>query len=159
MECFNSIQPQNGAAFHGFLTGSTQKIPKKGLYYELNKSKQTATVIGPEDKNLKKITIPAKIKVGTIYYRVTAVAAKAFRNCRKATEATIGKNVTSIGRDAFSGCRKLKKLTFKTKKLKTVGKNAFRNLNKALSVRCPRKVKGAYEKLLKKAGVPKVTWR
>ena len=38
MECFNSILPQNGAAFHGFLTGSTQKIPKnfeKSLFFLL----------------------------------------------------------------------------------------------------------------------------
>ena len=37
-------------------------------------------------------------------------------------------NQTKIGKEAFRGCSQLKKITIKSKKLKTVGKNGFKGV-------------------------------
>ena len=77
-------------------------------------------------KNKKSITIPASIKVrGTIY------------------------KITEIKPNAFKGCKKLKKITIKTTKLKTVGKNAFKGINKKAVFRVPKKKYKKYKKLFK----------
>ena len=59
-------------------------------------------------KTVKKITVPATVKVSGKTYKVTAVSANAFKGCKKLTSVTIGKNVTSIGKKAFYKCSKLK---------------------------------------------------
>ncbi len=45
-------------------------------------------------------------------------------------KVTIGKNVIKIGKEAFSGDGKLKMIKIQTKKLKSVGKNAFKGIYK-----------------------------
>ncbi len=134
------------------------EITVKDLKYKLNHDKKTATVIGPANKNIKKITIPDTVKSqnGTVY-KVTAIANKAFKGCKKATETTIGKNVQSIGKDAYNGCKSLKKITIKTKNLtlKSVGKNAFKKIAKKVTVKCPKGMKESYKKILAKKGMPK----
>ena len=68
---------------------------------------------------------------------------------------TIGKNIKSIGQDAFRGCKNLKMITFKTAKLtkKTVGRNAFKGINRQAVVKSPKAVKAAYKKFLLKKGM------
>ena len=62
-----------------------------------------------------------------------------------------------IGKQAFSGCKKLKKLTFKTTKLKTktVGAKAFAGIAKKPTAKAPKKVKKAYQKLIRAKGAKK----
>lgn len=70
------------------------------------------------------ITIPATVKVNGVTYKVTSIAANAFKENKKITKVKIGSNVTSIGSSAFKNCIKLKSVTF-GKKVKTIGTSAF----------------------------------
>ena len=133
------------------------KIEKGGLKYKLNHDKFTATLTGPSDKNITKISIPATVKANGKTYKVTEIASKAFKGLKKLETVIIGKNVLKIGKDAFNGCKKLKELTIKTTNLtaKTVGKNAFKNVYKKIKVKCPKKKINDYQKFLVKMGIPK----
>lgn len=83
----------------------------------------TVTVTGCS-KNATEINIPATVEIGGVSYKVTKVAAKAFKNSKKLEKVTIGKNVTYIGSEAFAGCSKLSKLTI-GKSVKTIREGAF----------------------------------
>jgi len=71
------------------------------------------------------------------------------------TGITIGKKVTTIAKNAFSGCKKLKNITVKSKKLKTVGKKAFKGIAADAVFKCPKVKLADYETLIRKAGAPK----
>ena len=88
-------------------------------------------------------------------YKVTAIAANAFKNNKKLKKVTIGENVKTIGKNAFYGCKKLKTVTIKTSQLtkKTVGKNAFAKINSKTKVKVPKSKLKAYKKLLKSKGI------
>lgn len=108
-------------------------------------------VIGLKKKNLKKITVKSVVKFNGKKYKVTSIAANAFKGNRKITKVTIGKNLRSIGKKAFFGCKKLKSVKIKSKKLK-VGKKAFyRKGGKKLTIKVPKKLKKKYKKAFKKA--------
>ena len=128
----------------------------KGLSYEVTDGvKQTARVTGIAAKKKKKVTIPSAAVYQGVSFRVTEIAAKAFRKNKRITTVTIGKNVEKIGTRAFENCKKLKKLTILSKKLKTkrVGSNAFRGCNRNMTVRIPRKKYKTYRKLLISRGL------
>ena len=90
------------------------------------------------------------IKIGGKTYKVTAINANAFKNCKKLKKVTIGKYVTSIGKNAFYGDKKLKKIIIKTKVLKKVGKNAFKGISRTAQIQVPKSKKSKYKNLLKK---------
>lgn len=106
-------------------------------------------------KKLKKITVAASVKIGGKSFKVTAIGSNAFKNCGKASSAEIKANVTSIGSKAFYNCKKLKKLTIRSTKLKTVGKNALQKINAKASVRVPKAKLKTYQKKLKGKGQKK----
>lgn len=95
------------------------------------------------------VTIPATVKINGKTYKVTSVAAKAFKNNKKVRKVVIGKNITKIGAEAFRGCKNLKNITIKSTKLKSVGKNAIKSIYKKAKISCPKKQKAAYKKLFK----------
>lgn len=136
-------------------------VTVKGLIYKVTAIGKSAkvTVVGSKNKNAKKVSVPASVTVSGVKYKVTEIGAKAFRNHKKLTGVTISKNITKIGKRAFSGDKKLKNITIKSKKIKTVGKNAFYKVNKKVSVKLPKglskKKKTALVKKLNKAGVAK----
>lgn len=70
-------------------------------------------------------SIPATVTIDGYKYKVTAIADKAFANCRKLKTVQIKANVTSIGNSAFSGCRALKKMSLSSTALTTIGGSAF----------------------------------
>ncbi len=140
--------------------------------------------VAPVRKKVTKITIPATVKSKGVTYKVTSIAKKAFKGCKKLKTVTIGKNVSKIGKKAFYGCKKLKKLIIKTKKLtaKKVGSMAFGKIAKKMLVKkegskaakkkstakkvgskkakkmivkVPKKKMKAYKKMLIKRGVSK----
>lgn len=98
----------------------------KGLNYKLDNINDTATFIGPKDKNIKEITIPSVIKVNGKTYFVTSVKASACKALKKLAKLSIGKNVTDIGKYAFAECPKLKTVTG-GKYVETIGEAAFMN--------------------------------
>ena len=126
-------------------------------------------------KRLKKINVPAAVKINDIDFKVTSVGNAAFVGCTKVTGIIIGKNVKTIGSSSFSGCtkaasvtigssvakigakafyncKKLKKITIKSIKLSSVGKNAFKSIHKKAVIKCPKRKLKAYRKQLKSKG-------
>lgn len=133
---------------------------------------KTVKVTGIRDKKAATASIPAKITYRKKIYKVTAIAQKAFKGntklknftignnvkiieshafsgCKNLQKVTIGKNVTTIGERAFYNCKSLNNITFKTKKLKKIGKKAFCKIGKKPVVYAPENKIKDYKKLLK----------
>lgn len=119
------------------------------------KNRRTVTYVKPVNKKVKKVIIPAKIKLHGVTYRVTAIGEKAFIKCKKLQRVTIGKNVIKIGKKAFYKQKKLIKLTVLTKRLtkKRVGAEAFAITSESLVVQVPKGRGKLYRKLFKKRGM------
>ncbi len=99
------------------------------------KGKGTAALVGTMVKKsrLKKLTVPAAIRIRGAKYKITA-----------------------IGSNAFKGFAKLKTVTIKTTVLKSVGKNAFRGIHKKAVFKVPKKQLKKYKRLFSsKAGFKK----
>lgn len=122
--------------------------------YELT-SDETVAYVTPSVKAEKVVTIPAVVMIDGRKFKVTAIAAGAFKNERRLKKVTIGKHVTKIGTKAFKGAKALKKIVIKSKKLKIVGKNAFKGISKKAVMEVPEKQLKLYKKLLKGKGQPK----
>lgn len=103
-------------------------------------------------KKLKTISVPASVKIGGKSFAVTEIGSSAFSGCGKATSAVVGTKVTKIGAKAFYNCKVLKKITIKGTGLKSVGKNAFKGINKKATIKVPKKKLKAYKKILKSKG-------
>lgn len=80
------------------------------------------------------LPFPATITLGGATYKVTGIASKAFRNCKK-----------------------LKSITIKTTKLtaKSVGSKAFSGIAAKAVIKVPKSKVKAYKKILKNKGVGK----
>lgn len=117
----------------------------------------TVTLVKPVSKSVKKVNIPATVKIEGFTFRVTAVSAKAFAGCKKLKTVTIGANVSSIGKQAFKNCKKLSKITIRSTKLTKakVGTGAFKGIAKKATIKVPKKKLKAYKKFLRKKGVGK----
>ncbi len=154
---------------------------KKGSTYTVGKFKYkitkmatdgsgTVTLTKPKKTTLTEATIPAKVSMEGVSFKVTKIKAKAFQNNKKLKTVTIGKNVATIGNQAFSGCTKmtrmttkagltkigkkafynsknLKTITIKSKKLKTIGKKAITGIKKNATIKVPSGKKKVYKKL------------
>ena len=114
--------------------------------------KGTVKVTGVTKTGIKQLRIPAVIKYEGITFRVTEIGTAAFKNCKKAASAVIGKNVKTIRSKAFYGCKKLKKLTVSTSVLKKVEKNAFKGIHAKAKIKVPAKKYKKYKKLLRGKG-------
>ena len=143
-----------------------------------SKPSVTLTKLSAKDKKAKKVTIPKTVTINNVKYRVTGIAAKAFKNskklqsivipdtiteigagsfegCKNLKSVTIGKNVTSIGKNAFKNCKNLKKITVKSTKLKKVGKGALTGINRKCVIKVPKKRLKSYKRLFKGKGQKK----
>ena len=137
-------------------SAKTKKI--KGNYYKItSKSKKTVLYVKPASKNITSVNIPSTIKIGGKRYKVTGIAANAFKNYKKLKKVTIGANIRNIGKRAFYRCYNLKTVKMKTSKLvnNQVGKQAFKGIYKKAVIKVPKKQLKAYKKLLKIRGVGK----
>ena len=133
------------------------KLPEKGtvfvvgnLKYKVTKSKAkngTVAVCGVKSKKIKSAAIGATIYYKGYKFKITEISKNAFKKCTKMKQITIGTNVTKIGSNAFSGDKKLKKITIKSKKLKSVGKNALKGISKKAVVKVPKMKYNKYKKL------------
>ena len=137
-------------------SAKTKKI--KGNYYKItSKSKKTVFYVKPASKNITSVNIPSTIKIGGKRYKVTGIAADAFKNYKKLKKVTIGANIRNIGKRTFYRCYNLKTVKMKTSKLvnNQVGKQAFKGIYKKAVIKVPKKQLKAYKKLLKTRGVGK----
>lgn len=136
-----------------------------------NTTKQTAEIVGSNDKKCKTIKVPDSVLLFGRKYKVTAIGAKAFQNYKQATAAVIGKQVVKIGKNAFAGCvklnkvniksaklteigskafygcKKLKHVIIKSKKIKKSGKNAWKGIHRNAVMKAPASKKAYYKKL------------
>lgn len=117
----------------------------------------TAALVKPVSKSIKKVDIPASVKIDGFTFQVTAISAKAFAGCKKLKTVTIGANVRSIGKQAFKNCKKLSKITIRSTKLTNgkVGAGAFKGIAKKATIKVPKKKYKAYKKILRKKGAGK----
>lgn len=129
----------------------TKKTVSNGVYQVTKSSATSKEVVFTKPQNSKKtsVTIPATIKIDGQTYKVTEVAAKAFKGNKKIKSVTIGNNVKKIGKEAFSGCSKLKTIKIKSTELKSVGKNAIKGINAKATIKVPSKQLSKYKKLFK----------
>lgn len=128
------------------------------------------TLIACKNTSNNNLIIPDSIKVNDISYRINAIADKACKKNTALTEVTFGNYITTIGEQAFYGCTNLKKVTLgkhvttirtkafynctkltsivsKSASLKTVEKNAIRNINKKAVFQVPDSSRKTYQKL------------
>ncbi len=150
----------------------TSSDAKTGVY--------TVTFKKSTNKKKASVTIPETVTINGKVYKVTGIAANAFKKHTKLKSVKIGKNVQTIGerafykctslkkitipsgvnkigKQAFYGCKNLKKITIKTTKLtnKKVGKQAFKGIYKKAVIKVPKSKLKAYKKLLKNKGIGK----
>ncbi len=98
--------------------------------YTVTKTGSQATVEYTGTKtNSTTVNIPATVKINGKTYKVTAIAANAFKNNKKITKAVIGSNVKKIGKSAFAGCTKLSTVSIGSK-VTEIGDSAFANCTK-----------------------------
>ena len=125
-------------------------------YKVTSAAKKEVAVVAPKNKKATALTIPATVKRNGISCKVTSVAANALSKMTKLNKVTIGTNVTSIGKKAFFNDKNLKTIVIKSKKLKTVAKDAFKGTNKKGSIKVPGGKKKTYSKLFKNIGNKKI---
>lgn len=103
------------------------------------------------------VNIPDSITVNHVTYKVTEIAANAFKKNKKIRKVVIPSSIEKIGKKAFYGCKNLKNITFKTTKLtkKRVGSKAFSGIHAKAAIKVPKKKLSAYRKMLKARGVAK----
>lgn len=128
-----------------------------GKIYEVKKlrykvtGKNTVTFVGSRKKSITSLVVPKTVKLNKKSYKVTAVGAKACKGYKKLKKVTIGDNVTKIGTQAFSGCSRLRTVRITSKKLKSVGKKAFKNVPAKAEFRIPKSKAAAYKRLIEKS--------
>lgn len=125
---------------------------KNATYVITSAQNKTATYRSLTNKKKTSYTVPNTVNIDGITYKVTKIADKAFKNNKKLKKVIIGKNITTIGKQAFYGCKNLKTIIFKTTKLKSVGKQAFKGIYKKATIKVPKKKYSEYKKLLKGKG-------
>ena len=145
--------------------GKIYKVAQKGvpgyLKYKVTNAasngKGTVTLVGStskkSDKKFKSLTVASSVKIGGVNFNVTAVGAKAFTGRKYLTTVVIGGNVKTIGGAAFSKCGKLGKVTIKSTRITTIGKNAFQGVKSNVKIYLPKKKYDAYAKKLKAKGM------
>lgn len=107
--------------------------------------------------SLYSLSVKNTVKIKNARFQITAIDKKAFKNCKNLKTVNLANTVQTIGAECFSGCtslksltigtkiskissrafyncRKLQKITIKSKKLKSIGKNAFRNIHPKVKV-------------------------
>lgn len=138
---------------------SVTKVKKiKGNYYKIiSKSKKTVQYVKPVKKNIISVNIPSTVKISGKRYKVTGIAANAFKNYKKLKKVTIGTNINKIGKKAFYGCSSLKNIKVKTSKLTNsrIGRQAFKGIHKKSVIKVPKRQLKTYKKILKTKGIGK----
>lgn len=175
----NEPQPSNQPSQSASLKRGSA-FAKGNLRYKItsmpaDKGMGAVQVRGLVNKRVKNVRIPDTVKYGGMRFKVSSIAANALKGNRKLTRITIGNGIakippkacygctslkkvtlgtgiTHIGKRAFSGSKKLNSITIRSKRLKKVGANAFRNIHSKAKIRVPAKKLKKYRGLLTKKG-------
>ena len=132
---------------------------KTGTTYTVTQTGKKAEVEYTAPKAGKKgtVTIPNKVTINGVDYKVTSIASNAFKGNGKVKKIVVSGNIDSIGNNAFKNCKNLKVITIKSKKLnkKSISKNAFKGISKKVVIKVPKNKKKAYKKLFRSKGLNK----
>jgi len=174
----NNVETIGAEAFSGcsklktvVLGKNLTSIGKKAFYKCIALKKITipskVTSIGTQAfygcKNLKTLSIGKNVKtIGSSAFEncsklatvkggagVQTIGKKAFKKCVALKKITLQSKVKKLGEQTFYGCKKLKTITIKSKQLKSVGKNAIKNIKKNATIKVPKAKKKAYKTLFK----------
>ena len=107
-------------------------------------------------KNTSVITVPEKVTVNKVTYKVVGIADNAFSGNKKVNKVVVGKNVAKIGKKAFFNCKNLKQITFRTVSISSVGKDALKNTGQNLVIKVPKAKLAKYKKLFSGKGNKKI---
>ncbi len=121
--------------------------------YKVESSRAGSTEVslsGTMNKKLKNAAIPSEVKIKGITCKVTEIGPRALKGQKQLKRVSIGSNIVKIGKRAFEGDTKLTSIIIKTKQLKTVESQAFKDISSKAVIRIPKARKKAYTKLLKK---------
>lgn len=123
-----------------------------GIVPTVDTKKDGTATLGSIKKTTKKsVSVPSKVEVNGVEYKVTKISAGAFDNCTKMTNVTIPSTVTTIGANAFSGADSLKKISLSGTKAVSVSKNAFKGTDtKKMTIEVSPKMSSKELKKLKK---------
>ena len=101
------------------------------------------------------VTIPKTVTIDGTKYKVTSIAAKAFKGNKNVKRIIVSQNITEIGAKAFANCPKLKTITIHSTKLtsKNVADDAFAGIEDGTVIRVPQKMLARYQKLFAKKGL------
>ncbi len=113
------------------------------------------TYMAPYNRNCKAASVPNKVKLGGVTFKVTELQKNAFKNCKKISSINFGVNISKIGANAFNGCSKLSKITIRSSNLRSIGANAFKGINSKAKFKVPKKQLKKYTKMIKNAKAPK----
>lgn len=103
-----------------------EEVVIDGLYYSLDESARTATVIANSNSTYTgDIVIPSTVTYSGNTYNVIAVGEKAFDQST-ITSLVVSEGVTTLGKGGFDNCKKLKSVSL-PKSLKFVGEHCFGN--------------------------------
>ena len=150
-EAAKKDEPETGVP--AVVKGETYTVSK--MKYKVTNAdltgKGTVTLVGTTVKKAKltSLTVKDSVKINGAVFKITAIGSNAFSKYNKLKKAAVGKNVLSIAKGAFQGDGKLKNITIKSKKLKTVGKNAVKGIHKKAVIKVPKAKLAAYRKLFK----------
>ena len=124
----------------------------KGVRYKVQYKKKKAYLVATGAEAKSKITVEKTVSILGKKYNVTEIGNKAFAGKKSLKTLTVKANITKIGKQAFYNSKKLKTITLKSTAIKSVGKNAFKNVPKSAKIKVPSKKKADYAKKFKKAG-------
>ena len=119
------------------------------MKYEVTSIDQlSVSCVGVSETTRKDVVIPNTISVNGVNYKVTTIVKNAFKGNKTLQSIVIGKEVITIEEQAFYNCKALKKITFKTKKLAMVGKNAFKGVPKKAEYSVPSGKRTLYKRMI-----------
>ena len=93
----------------------------------------------PQNTRKSSVVIPDVIIVNGATYKVTEIAANAFRNNKYLSSVKIGGNILTIGSSAFYNCKNLRKVSG-GKNLKVIKEKAFSKCIKLTKITIPSRV-------------------
>lgn len=126
--------PENGTIITDWQAGSQYKVTKSGV------SGGTVEYKRPLSINVTVVNIPNTITYSGITYKVTSIAANAFKLNDNLKKVTMGDNIVEIGENAFANCGKLV-LVKMSNNLVKIGDKAFYKCKSLTKITIPYKVR------------------
>lgn len=132
--------------------GATSELPAIGtteVYKDSQYKVISSTTTGgsveykaPSKKaSAEEIVIPKTILIGDKEYKVTSIAAGAFKGCKKLKKIKINAAITQIPKNAFSGCSKLQSVVIPAK-VTDIGEKAFYKCTSLKKITIPKNATG-----------------